>query len=428
LPRLPLTVILLTVVIDAMGIGLILPVMPALLQEVTGTGLGQAALWGGLLSTSFAVMQFLCGPGVGVLSDRFGRRPVLIVSLAVMAVDYLVMALAGSVWLLLAGRVVGGITAATQSTALAAIADMATEGQKAQGFGLVGAAFGAGFVLGPVIGGVLAEFGTRAPFLAAAALAGANAVFAWAVLPETAPRAAGAPRRSLNPFAAFRAMGRLPGVARLLLLFFLYQVAFFVYPSVWAYFTTARFGWSPSMTGLSLAVFGIGIALVQGGLIRVILPVLGEARTVLFGIGIALVQGGLIRVILPVLGEARTVLFGIGFNACAFLAMSLVTNGTLALILTPLTALGAVVTPALQGMMSRAVAEDRQGELQGVISAAGAVAMILSPLLMTRVFAAFADPATPPFLPGAPFLLSMALMGASAAVFLWPARGPAAAR
>ena len=401
MPRLPLTVILLTVVIDAMGIGLILPVMPALLQEVTGSGLGTAALWGGLLSTSFAVMQFLCGPGVGVLSDRFGRRPVLIVSLAVMAADYLVMALAGSVWLLLAGRIVGGITAATQSTALAAIADMSPPDRKAQGFGLVGAAFGAGFVLGPVIGGVLAEFGTRAPFLAAAALAGANAVLAWAVLPETAPRATGAPRRSLNPFAAFRAMGRLPGVGRLLGLFFLYQVAFFVYPSVWAFFTAARFGWSPSMTGLSLAVFGIGIALVQGGLIRVILPWLGEARTVLFGIG---------------------------FNACAFLAMAFVTDGTLALILTPLTALGAVVTPALQGMMSRTVPEDRQGELQGVISAAGAMSMILSPLLMTRVFAAFADPASPPFLPGAPFLVSMALMGACAVVFLWPARARSMAR
>jgi len=404
MPRLPLTVILLTVVIDAMGIGLILPVMPSLLQEVTGAGLGSAALWGGLLSTAFALMQFLCGPGVGVLSDRFGRRPVLIVSLAVMAVDYVVMALAGSVWLLLAGRIVGGITAATQSTALAAIADLSPPDRKAQGFGLVGAAFGAGFVLGPVIGGLLAEFGTRAPFFAAAALAGANAFLAWAVLPETAPlagRAADAPRRSLNPFATFRAVGRLPGVGRLLLLFFLYQVAFFVYPSVWAYFTAARFGWSPSMTGLSLAVFGIGIAVVQGGLIRLILPVLGEVRTVLFGLA---------------------------FNACAFLAMATVTNGTVALILTPLTALGAVVTPALQGMMSRSVSEDRQGALQGVIAAAGAVAMILSPLLMTRVFAAFADPASPPFLPGAPFLVSMALMGACAFVFLWPARAASPAR
>lgn len=404
MPRLPLTVILMTVVIDAMGIGLILPVMPALLQEVTGTELGTAALWGGLLSTAFALMQFLCGPGVGGLSDRFGRRPVLIVSLAVMAADYVVMALAGSVWLLLAARVVGGITAATQSTALAAIADMSPPDRKAQGFGLVGAAFGAGFVLGPVVGGLLAELGTRAPFVAAAALAGANAVLAWAVLPETAPlaaRRAGTPRRSLNPFAAFRAMGQLPGVGRLLWLFFLYQLAFFVYPSVWAFFTVARFGWTPSMTGLSLAVFGVGIALVQGGLIRIILPLLGEVRTVLAGVA---------------------------FNACAFLAMALVTNGTLALILTPLTALGAVVTPALQGMMSRTVPEDRQGELQGVISAAGAVAMILSPLLMTRVFAAFADPATPPFLPGAPFLLSMALMGVCAAVFLWPGRAPTMAR
>jgi MFS transporter, DHA1 family, tetracycline resistance protein len=394
-PRLPLAVILTTVVLDAMGIGLILPVMPALLQDVTGAGLGQAALWGGLLSTSFAVMQFLCGPGVGVLSDRFGRRPVLIVSLVVMSADYLVMAVAGSVWLLLLARIVGGITAATQSTAMAAIADMSPPDRKAQNFGLIGAAFGAGFVLGPLIGGLLGELGPRAPFYAAAALAGANAVLAWAVLPETAPARGKASTRSLNPFGAFRAIGRLPGVGRLLLLFFLYQVAFFVYPSVWAFFTEARFGWTPAMTGLSLASFGVSIALVQGWLIRIVLPRWGEARTVLAGIA---------------------------FNACAFLAIGTVTSGTLALFLTPLTALGAVVTPALQGMMSRATPGDRQGELQGVIAAAGAMAMIISPLLMTRVFAAFADPATPPFLPGAPFLVSMALMGICAVVFLWPRR------
>ncbi len=396
MPRLPLAVILATVVLDAMGIGLILPVMPALLQDVTGAGLGQAALWGGILSTSFAVMQFLCGPGVGVLSDRFGRRPVLILSLVVMSADYLVMAVAGSVWLLLAARVVGGITAATQSTAMAAIADMSPPDRKAQNFGLIGAAFGAGFVLGPLIGGLLGELGPRAPFYAAAALAAANAVLAWAVLPETAPARGKAPSRSLNPFGAFRGIGRLPGVGRLLLLFFLYQVAFFAYPSVWAFFTEARFGWTPAMTGLSLASFGVSIALVQGWLIRIVLPRWGEARTVLAGIA---------------------------FNACAFLAMGTVTSGTLALFLTPLTALGAVVTPALQGMMSRATPGDRQGELQGVIAAAGAMAMIISPLLMTRVFAAFADPDTPPFLPGAPFLVSMALMGVCAVVFLWPRRG-----
>ncbi len=434
MPRLPLAVILATVVLDAMGIGLILPVMPALLQDVTGAGLAQAALWGGALSTSFAVMQFLCGPGVGVLSDRFGRRPVLILSLVVMAADYLVMALAGSVWLLLAARVVGGITAATQSTALAAIADLSPPDRKAQNFGLVGAAFGAGFVLGPLAGGLLGELGPRAPFLAAAALAALNAALAWAILPETAPSRtvpdpAGradppanlranppanppanptanppanppAARRSLNPFAAFRAIGRLPGAGRLLLLFFLYQIAFFAYPSVWAFFTEARFGWTPAMTGLSLASFGVSIALVQGGLIRLILPALGEARTVLAGIA---------------------------FNACAFLAMGTVTSGTLALILTPLTALGAVVTPALQGMMSRAAPDDRQGEVQGVIAATGAMAMIVSPVLMTRVFAAFADPSAPLFLPGAPFLVSMALMVVCATVYLWPGR-PGTAR
>ena len=183
--RLPLVFIMITVVIDAMGIGLIMPVMPDLLTEVQGGSLANAAIWGGILSTSFAVMQFLFGPVIGGLSDRFGRRPVLLVSLVVMALDYVVMALAGSIWLLLAGRIVGGITAATHSTANAYIADISKPEDKAANFGLIGAAFGIGFVLGPVIGGLLAEYGTRAPFYAAAVLAALNAVFGYFVLKET---------------------------------------------------------------------------------------------------------------------------------------------------------------------------------------------------------------------------------------------------
>jgi MFS transporter, DHA1 family, tetracycline resistance protein len=390
--RLPLAFILLTVMIDSMGIGLILPVMPDLLEEVGGLTLAEAAIWGGILTTSFAVMQFVFSPIVGNLSDRFGRRPVMLVSLAVMAVDYLVMAVAGSLWLLLAGRIVGGITAATHSTANAFMADISAPHEKAARFGLVGAAFGVGFVLGPLLGGLMAEFGTRAPFYAAAALAALNLAFGFFVMPETLPARLRRPFRlaRANPFGAFLSVGRLPGVGRLLTIFFLYQVAFMVYPAVWAFFATARFGWEPRMIGLSLAAFGIAMALVQGGLIRVILRVLGERNTVLYGLV---------------------------FNVFAFLAVGLVTSGAVALILTPLTALGAVVTPALQGIMSRTVPDDAQGELQGVISSTASLAMIVSPLLMTQVFAAFTAPGAEVFLPGAPFLVSMLLMVACMGVF-----------
>lgn len=384
-PRAALLFILVTLAIDAMGIGLILPVMPALIREVTGGGLADAALWGGVLATSFAVMQFLFGPTVGSLSDRFGRRPVLLVSLAVMALDYLVMALAGTIWLLLAGRIVGGIAAATQSTATAFIADISPPERKAANFGLVGAAFGAGFVLGPLAGGLLGELGARAPFLAACALAAANLALGWAVLPETVTDRIRRPFRlaRANPFGAFRAIGRLPGVGRLLAVFFLYESAFIVYPATWAYFGAERFGWTPATVGVSLAAFGIAFAVVQGGLIRPILRRLGEAGAVRYGLAV---------------------------NVGVFLFLAFVENGTLALALTPITALGAVVTPALQGMMSRTAAADQQGELQGVVASVRAVAMIVSPLAMTQTFWLFTGPAAPVYLPGAAFLLSSGLM------------------
>ncbi len=317
----------------------------------------------------------------------------MLVSLAVMAADYLVMALAGSLWLLLAGRIVGGIAAATHSTANAFMADISEPHQKAARFGLVGAAFGAGFVLGPLLGGLMAEFGTRAPFYAAAALAALNLVFGLLVMPETLPARLRRPFRlaRANPFGAFLSVGRLPGVGRLLVMFFLYQVAFTVYPAVWSFFTTARFGWEPGMIGASLAAFGVAMAVVQGGLIRVILRHLGERNTVLYGLV---------------------------FNLFAFLALAFVTSGTVALILTPLTALGAVVTPALQGMMSRIVPPDAQGELQGVVSSTVSLAMVVSPLIMTQVFAAFTAPGAALYLPGAPFLVSMLLMGGCMAVLL----------
>ncbi len=397
--ELSLIFILVTVTIDAMGIGLILPVMPDLIREVDGGTLATAAIWGGILSSVFAVMQFGFGPTVGNLSDRYGRRPVLLIGLTILAIDYLVMALAGTIWLLLLGRIVGGMSAATQSTAAAYIADISRPEEKAARFGLIGAAFGVGFVLGPTLGGLLAGFGTRAPFYAAAALAAGNLAFGYFVVKESLKAENRRPFswKRANPLGAFRAVNALPEARRPLAIFFVDSIAFWVYPAVWAFFTQARFGWDPVMIGYSLSAFGIAIALVQGVAIRPILRILGDRKTVLFGLC---------------------------FNVVAFAAMATVTNGTLALILTPLTALGAVVTPALQGMMSRVVPDNAQGELQGVLASANALAMILSPLVMTQIFAAFTVEGSGIFFPGAPFVLSMMLMFVCLAIYLAPHRPP----
>lgn len=393
--------ILITVLIDSMGIGLIIPVMPALIREVQGTGLASAVLWGALLSGIFAVMQFLFGPLLGSLSDRYGRRPVLLISLVVLALDYLVMAVAGSIWLLFAGRVVGGITGATQSTANAYMADISSPDEKAANFGLVGAAFGMGFVLGPATGGFLAEFGTRAPFYAAAALAAANAIFGYIVLRETVTDRIRRPFewRRANPFGAFRHMRTLPGVAGLLLVYFLYQLAFGVYPAVWSYYTQLRFGWTEATIGLSLALFGIALAVVQGTLVRPAIRLMGERGSVIYG------------------HSADTLIF---------LAIALVWSGPLLLVLTPLAALPGVITPALQGIMSKRVSDDAQGELQGLMTSVSSIAMILSFAVMSLSFWGFAGEQAPIFFPGAPFVVSAAFIVCGLVVFLRASRPDAA--
>ena len=391
--RLPVLFILVTVTLDAIGIGLIMPIMPDLILEVQGGTLASAAIWGGVLTTVFAFMQFLFGPIIGNLSDRFGRRPVLLISLVVMSADYLVMAVAGSIWLLLIGRIVGGITAATHSAANAYIADISKPADKAANFGLLGAGFGVGFVLGPLIGGLLGEYGTRAPFYAAAVLAALNFVFGYFILTETVTDQIRRPFNwaRANPFGAFKHMSSLPGVRRLLIVFFIYSVAFHVYPSIWPYFTQERFGWSPQMIGISLALFGTMMAIVQGGLIRIILSRLGEWRTIIYGIA---------------------------FDIAAFGALAVVTSGTIALVLTPMASLGAATVPAMTGIMSQLVGDDEQGALQGVMASTGALAMIVSPMLMTSVFAEFTREGAPIYLPGAPFLVSMLLMTVALVIFL----------
>ena len=391
--KLSVVFILITVLLDAMGIGLIVPVMPDLIQEVDGGDLATAALWGGVLSTSFAVMQFIFGPVLGGLSDRFGRRTVLLISLVVMTADYLVMAMVSSIWLLLIGRLVGGITAATQSTAAAYMADISKPEKKAANFGLIGAAFGMGFVIGPLIGGFLAEYGTRAPFYAAAILAALNAAFGWVILTETVTDRIRRPFSwsRANPVGTLRILGKLPTIGPLLLVYFLYQMAFTVYPAIWSYFGQERFGWSPAIIGLSLALFGIMLAIVQGGLMPKVLKILGERGAVIYGHG---------------------------FDVAAFLALAFVTSGTIALILVPLASLAGVITPALQGIMSKAVGDDQQGELQGALTSVSALAMMISPMLMTSTFAAFSGAGAPIYLPGAPFLLSTGLILIGLAVFI----------
>ena len=390
---LPVLFILITVVIDAMGIGLILPVMPDLIQSVEGPGLASAALWGGLLATIFAAMQFLFGPMIGALSDAYGRRPVLLLALGVMALDYLLMALAHTIWLLILGRIVGGITAATQSTASAYMADISKPHEKAANFGLIGAAFGVGFVIGPMLGGALAVWGVRAPFYAAALLAALNLGFGWLILPETVTDRIRRPftLARANPLGALRHIAALPGLAPLLAVSFIYTMAFFVYPAIWAYYGQARFGWGPGMIGLSLGFFGIGIAIVQGLLMKPILRVLGERNTVIAGLAV---------------------------DVGVFIFLGFVTSGWLALALTPLTALGSVAGPALQGIMSRRAADNQQGELQGVLTGVNAIATIIGPLLMTQTFWLFTAASAPIYLPGAPFLLAAGLVVLAVAVFM----------
>ena len=382
--KLPLLFVLATVAIDAIGIGIIIPVMPDLILEVGGGTLGSAAVWGGILASAFAVMQLLFGPTIGNLSDRYGRRPVLLISLFFMGIDYLVMGVAHTIWLLFVGRVIGGLTASTQPTVAAYIADISEPDEKAQNFGMIGAAFGIGFVLGPLFGAAFAELGTRAPFYAAAAFSLGNMVFGWFVLPETVTDEIRRPFdwKRANPLGGLIHVGRLPGLKLLLAIMFFFQVAFTVYPAIWSFYTLERFGWEPWMIGVTLAVYGVAIAFVQGWLIRVVLRIMSERQAVLFGLGFEMVG-----------------FFGYGF----------ITETWQVFVLIPLGSLGAVALPALQGIMSRTALDNQQGELQGVLTAVVSLAMIISPLIMTLTFREFVRDGSLFYLPGAPFLLAFLL-------------------
>ena len=386
--------VIITVMLDSMGIGLIIPVTPALLLDVLPDAtLAEAALWGGVLTSIYAFMQFLFGPFLGTLSDQVGRKPVLLIALFVMIGYYIVMALAESLWLLLLGRLVGGITAATHSTATALMADISAPEDKAARFGLLGAGFGMGFVLGPILGGILGEWGPRAPFCAASALAGLNFIMGWLILPETVTDRI---RRRVewkraNPLGAMRAISKFQGLGPMLVVFLLYQIATAVYASVWPFFKAERFDWSPRMIGISLTIYGVFFAIVQGSLVKPAIARFGETKTVKIGFIIEIFALGIIAIL---------------------------TNGPALLAFIPIAALGVIGQPALQAILSRATAEDSQGVLQGVLSSLTAISMIIAPITMTWVFAEFTRYQATIYFPGAPFVASAVLLIIALATFL----------
>lgn len=394
--RAALTFVLLTVFIDSVGYGIIIPSLPSIIQELTGEPLSTAADWGGYLMAVYALLQFFMAPIFGNLSDRYGRRPLLLASLAAFGVDFLLTGLATSMTWLFIGRAVAGIFGASYAMAAAYIGDISNDGNRARNFGFIGAAWGAGFTLGPVIGGFVAEhLGPRAPFYVAASLALANVIYGYFTLRESLPPEK---RRAFdwaraNPFGAFRSLAHLPMVAGLLLVVFLYQVAHDSLPAVWMFYTQLKFGWGPAEVGLSLTFVGIMTVIVMGGLTGTVVPRLGERGAIVIGF----------------------LLMTVGFFGYALADSNWAIYAAIAV-----GSLGGIANPAVQSVMSREVGPSAQGELQGAVASLNSVAAVLSPLFMTQLFSYFAVPGAPMQLPGAPFLvagvlvLCCALIGARA--------------
>ncbi len=373
--------ILATILLDAVGIGIVFPIMPDLMERVGAANTADGAFWGGILMASYAAMQFLFAPVIGGISDSLGRRPVLLLALVTLAVDYVVMALATTFWWLLIGRVLAGIAGATYITATAYLADISKPEERAANFGLIGATFGIGFVMGPAIGGLVASVHITAPFWLAAGLAALNVVFGLFLLPESlAPEKRRAfTKRDLNPFGSILDAFRLPGLMLPLILIFAFEFANMVYPTLWAFWTREVFGWGTALIGISLASYGIAVAFTQGVVMRFMLPRLGEYRTLIFSIICAI---------------AAFVAFGLTGSVWVMFSFIIVA------------ALADMAPPTMTAMMANMVSEDRQGLLQGVIASLGSIAAVIAPMVVTGVFQFFADAEAPVYLPGAPFLLS----------------------
>ncbi|MFT7685965.1 MAG: DHA1 family tetracycline resistance protein-like MFS transporter [Candidatus Azotimanducaceae bacterium] len=379
-----LAFIFMTSLMDSIGFGIILPILPSLLMEISGEDLSASVIYGGWLTFVFAFMQFLCAPIIGNLSDRFGRRPVLLLSLFVVGVNYLIMGFALSLVALFIGRMISGAASSTMSTCNAYVADITPVAQRAQNFGLIGAGFGMGFVIGPVIGGLLGEYGPRVPFFAAGIISFLNMGFGFFVLKESL---ALKDRRKLdlkraNPIGTLLQLKAFPLVIGMMIVMFIYNMGHHVLPSIWSFYGIEKFSWSPREIGYSLGFIGILMVLVQGFLIRWIIPKTG------------LRWAGII---------------GMSFTMIAFLGYSFATESWMMYIAMMPGALGALAGPAMQGIATSQVGPNQQGELQGGLSSMMSLTSIISPVVMTQTFGIFTSKAAPIYFPGASFALAAVL-------------------
>jgi len=392
--RAALIFIFVTVLIDILSFGIIIPVLPHLVEQLAGGGIAKAAMWVGVFGTLFAAIQFACAPIQGALSDRFGRRPVILLSNLGIGVDFLFMALVNTLPLLLIGRCISGITAASFTTANAYIADVTPPEKRAGAFGMLGAAFGIGFVIGPALGGFLGAIDLRLPFWASAALALANFCYGYFILPESLPPEQRSPKfdwSHANPLGSLVLLKRYRQVFGLAAVVLLVNLAHYVLQSVFVLYADYRYNWGPQAVGYTLALVGVCNAFTQAWLV-----------------------GKLV----PRIGERRVLLAGLVFGAAGFATMALASVPSVFLVGVPLLALWGMAGPATQALMTRQVDPREQGRLQGAVSSLASLAGIFGPAIFTQIFALFISDHAPVHLPGAPFLLSSALLVA-ALVLAW---------
>ncbi|MSU57977.1 MAG: MFS transporter [Pedosphaera sp.] len=377
--------IFVTLFLDILGIGLIIPILPKLIEQLSGGNVSAASHTFGWLAAVAALMQFLCAPALGSLSDRFGRRAVILTSLLGSWLDYLLLAFAPSLPWFFLGRVITGITSANITAANAYIADVSPPEKRAANFGLVGAAFGLGFIAGPALGGLLGQYSLRLPFLVAAGMTMLNWLYGMFVLPESLPREQ---RRAFdwkraNPIGSFVALRRHPELLGLTETYFLINIAHQVFPATLVLYTSFRYDWTPKQVGLSLALVGMMAAIVQGGLARKIIPKLGERRSIVVGLT----------------------------NGAVFLALyGLASRGWMIYVLLVIGSFGGIAMPALQGMVSRCVPLNEQGAVQGALASLASLAGILGPVLATGLFGYFVSERAPVLVPGAAFFASSLLV------------------
>ena len=384
-PNAALGFIFITVLVDVIGLGIIIPIVPKLIENLTGLGINEASKYGGFLVFSFALMQFIFSPILGALSDQFGRRPILLLSLFGLGLDYILHAFAPTIAWLFAGRIIAGIMGASYTTATAYIADISTPEKRSQNFGLIGAAFGLGFIIGPIIGGVASKWGTNVPFLISAGLTLLNVIYGYFILPESLSlenRRAFNWKRA-NPIGSLKHLKKYPVVSGLIVSLLLLFIASHAVQSNWTYYTMYKFHWTPEIVGYSLAVVGLLIAFVQGFLIRKVIPKYGENKTIYAGMAFYIL--GLL-------------LFGLA-----------PTGWMMFLFLVPY-CLGGIAGPALQGIISKQVPDNEQGALQGALTSLMSLTAIIGPLVMNNLFAYATNKNSLFYLPGASFYLGAILM------------------